>query len=128
MEFVRRLLTLLARYDQHDDLWWSVGKDGELHFFIKCSDVFAWGTADAERVIAETVECLAAAYEDAQGASLDDGAAYGGALYVARQRQMRPQGAAYPKEPAVAALFDVCGPEREVGLGNPYRPGEYPAG
>ena len=126
MEFVRRLLTLLARYDQHDDLWWSVGKDGELHFFIKCSDVFAWGTADAERVIAETVECLAAAYEDAKGMSLD-GKNYGGILYVARQRQMRPHGAVYPKNAVVVALFDACGPERMIGLGNPYRPGEYPA-
>ena len=38
---------------------------------------------------------------------------------------MRPQGAYYPEsDPETWPLFDDCGPEREVGLGNPYRPGE----
>jgi hypothetical protein len=47
-------------------------------------------------------------------------------LFVARVRNMRPQGAAYkvryPEE--IWGLFNAAGPEREVGLGNPRHPGE----
>lgn len=47
-------------------------------------------------------------------------------LFAARSRKMRPQGAAYkvryPEE--LWGLFNAAGPEREVGLGNPRKPGE----
>lgn len=47
-------------------------------------------------------------------------------LFAARVRGMRPQGAAYTfYPPETWPLFDACGPEREIGFGNPYRPGEY---
>lgn len=47
-------------------------------------------------------------------------------LYAARVREMRPQGACYSRYPEEAwPLFHAAGPEREVGHGNPYRPGEY---
>lgn len=46
-------------------------------------------------------------------------------LFACRSRKMRPQGACYPDDhPELWPLFDACGPEREVGMGNPYRPGE----
>lgn len=47
-------------------------------------------------------------------------------LFCARVRGERPQGAAYkvryPEE--LWPLFDAAGPEREVGFGNPRKPGE----
>ena len=47
-------------------------------------------------------------------------------LFAARSRQERPQGACYSGyDRSIWSLFDACGPEREVGLGNPYVPGEY---
>lgn len=45
-------------------------------------------------------------------------------LFSARSRGMRPQGAYYKLFPRDTwELFDACGPEREVGVGNPYVPG-----
>ena len=39
---------------------------------------------------------------------------------------MRPQGAFYSYIDKTSwPLFDLAGPEREVGLGNPYAPGAY---
>lgn len=47
-------------------------------------------------------------------------------LYSCRIEGMRPQGAVYRhNKKELWPLFDACGPEREVGLGNPYKPGEY---
>lgn len=57
--------------------------------------------------------------------SIYDAAEHAGALYAARRRGLRPQGACYPKDTRLWHLFDQCGPEREVGFGNPFAPGEY---
>jgi hypothetical protein len=58
------------------------------------------------------------------GAQLVDGKWYmpvwGCDLFVCRERKMRPQGAVYPEDRRFWPLFDACGPEREVGLGNPH--------
>ena len=41
-------------------------------------------------------------------------------LYCARKRKMRPQGAMYKTIPKTLwHLFDVCGEEREMNMGNP---------
>ncbi|UDL15984.1 hypothetical protein QEH42_gp234 [Microbacterium phage Pumpernickel] len=46
-------------------------------------------------------------------------------LFAAKSRKMRPQGAYYKSIPEnIWHLFDACGPEREVGMGNPRKPGE----
>lgn len=44
-----------------------------------------------------------------------------GDLFAARVRSMRPQGAAYKVryDKSIWPLFDACGPEREIGMGNP---------
>lgn len=47
-------------------------------------------------------------------------------LFCARVRGERPQGACYSRYPQeLWPLFDAVGPERETGLGNPFKPGEY---
>lgn len=113
-EFVERLL----KATQDHDLYWRFDKD-VVSFWINCSDVFCWGTADAEEITKDNIGEYEKAIEDCDKAKDDYGSIYGGMLFCARIRQERPQGAAYPNEPAMWPLFDACGPEKETGLGNP---------
>jgi hypothetical protein len=101
------------------DLYWRSGKD-RVRFYVNCNDVFAWACADAVEITPENVHLLKKSLEDTKGD------ACAGDLFCARVYEMRPQGACYsyyPKE--LWPLFDACGPEREVGFGNPYKAGEY---
>lgn len=119
--FLRDVLDLFYDADVRPDLLWrpSSSRRGHLELSANVSDVFAWGSADAEDITPETLPVLHEAYTDliAIGASATVHLAD---LYAARIRGMRPQGAAYPSEnEAVALLLDACGPERTTGLGNP---------
>lgn len=105
---LRKILETVAEHDCHDALIWT--KD--LRIFAKCSDVFWWGTADGEEITEDNAEVFFKAMEDA---GWD-----GPALFAARQRKMRPQGAVYGDiDREHWPLFDACGPMRETGLGNP---------
>lgn len=123
LAFVRRVLEIfsLSHADAYDDLLWRVD-DGQIHLSANVSDVFAWGAADAEEITPERLPDLERTYADLKAIDSQD---YTAALYAARIRHMRPQGAAYPGRKLndhwreVVALFDACGPRREVGLGNP---------
>jgi hypothetical protein len=118
-EFVLRVLRTVA-FDNCGDLWWRTdGEYAPVTFLVECSDVFWWGTADCEQVTPENVDAFEQAYRDAGAADKDYGLSHGGALFCARTRALRPQGAAYPEEQSLWPLFDACGPEREVGTGNP---------
>lgn len=130
--FVMRILRLF-QFDGPDPLWWREGTgaaqdDKELHFFIQCNDFFVWGCADAVEVTPENIDVLAQSLEDVR--ELDErkwpDLHTGGLLFCARDQKMRPQGAFYPHLPVPTwHLFDACGPEREVGPGNPKaRPAE----
>ncbi len=108
---VVRLLILAAQHDLYGELIW----DTNLKFSVICNDAFWWATADAEPITPDSVDALDAA--------LTDGGDDGALLYCARQRRMRPQGAMYAYiDEANWALFDACGPEREVKDGNTPRP------
>jgi len=86
--------------------------------YIDCSDLFFWGMAEGEDI---ELEAFNQAVDDCNG-----NLPVGSLLYCARQREMRPQGAYYSYFPEeLWELFDACGPEREVGFGNPYAPGDY---
>jgi hypothetical protein len=119
--FVCSLFKLMRKYDKFHDLIW----DDDLNFEVICSDDFFWGSADGERVTSESLSQLEQAFKDCEKAVPDFGPLYGNMLYAARRRKMRPQGAAYPEYKALWPLFDACGPERKIELGNPYKPGEY---
>lgn len=121
--FTAQVLQLVAKYDIHDSIFWN----SSLKFFVNVNDVFAWGTADLQEVTAENIDALEQAIIDCEKLS-DVGEVYGGWLFAARIRKVRPQGASYPEERELWPLFDACGPEREVGFGNPCRPGEYKSG
>jgi hypothetical protein len=117
-EFLIRCLRATS-FDNCDDLWWRTdGAYAPVALFINCNDVFWWGTGDCERITPENIGVLEQSYVDAK-AACDIGSAYGGTLFCARVRKIRPQGAAYPDEPSLWPLFDACGPERAVGMGNP---------
>lgn len=106
------------------DLEWR-GMDGKPTAFVNCSDLFDWGSADCEEVTPENFPMLVQAIEDAEKA-VKYGGIRGDDLFCARVRGCRPQGAAYTFiRPELWPLFDACGPERETGVGNPYKPGEY---
>ena len=112
-ELVMRLLPLMAKHDARDELMW----DEKLNFAVMCSDTFWWGTADDEAITAETFPVLEQSFVD--------GGDHGATLYCARMRKLRPQGAVYKYFPdKIWPLFDACGPEREIGIGNPKRPGD----
>ncbi|MFF3511567.1 hypothetical protein [Streptomyces sp. NPDC002573] len=118
--FATRVLEIFAKADSHGDLLWRI-VDGQPEFAANVSDVFAWGGADAEDITAETLPVLEQAFTDLAAIRSTEFVAD---LYAARLRKMRPQGAAYPgnTHPSwreVSMLFDACGPERELGLGNP---------
>ena len=112
-EEIKEILIIFAKYDWCEGLYW----DMDLNFYVSCNDLFAWGCADAEDVTIKDLPLLKQSFEDDKY--------YGIELYCARKRKMRPQGAFYKSfEKESWPLFDACGPEREVGFGNPLKPGE----
>lgn len=120
-------MKILRDYDLGlDDMMITV--NGPVAFMVNCSDIFWWGTADAERITPENVQSWLDTIEELESTSpkgeywVHDA----NILWVCRHRKMRPQGAAYSLFPeALWPLIDACGPEREIGLGNPFKPGEY---
>ncbi len=123
-EFVLRVLQIFSKYDSHDNLWWRTDdKYAPVTFFVNCNDLFFWAYADLEEITEQNIDCLEQSFVDASAAH-EDGDIYGTMLFCCRQRKMRPQGAAYPKVQELWPLFDACGPEREIGFGNPAKPGQ----
>ncbi|MCX4751753.1 hypothetical protein OG455_41680 [Kitasatospora sp. NBC_01287] len=116
--FVHQVLDVFARAECHTELLWHV-RDESITFHANVSDVFAWGSADAEEITPERLPVLEQALTDLQEINSPE---YLPELYAARIRGMRPQGAAYPDDAPTQALLDACGPERTLGLGNPKRP------
>lgn len=108
------LLKFIAYHEVHNLFWWNC----DLHFFINCNDIFAWGCADAEAVSEADLPALTECVNDckAVGCCEDDAML----LFISRKREMRPQGAVYKHlcTPSYA-LFNACGPHRESCLGNP---------
>lgn len=132
-DFMWEVLQLACDHDIDDMLMWRVDMPSDDESFarpftvcVACNDVFAWGCADAETITPDNLPQLRKALADVAAVAetwAGDEAAY---LFVARIRQHRPQGACYPEDRKLWPLFDACGPERELGLGNPYAPGQYP--
>ncbi len=125
-KFVMEVLELFS--DDNSSLMWSV-ENGVVSFAVNCSDVFAWGCADAEDITPENISILRKAMEDCELANKATRNFWSGELFACRVRGMRPQGAAYPKNhPELWPLLDACGPVRKIGFGNPKpSPSEVPA-
>lgn len=107
-------------------------------FGVLVNDVFWWGTGDVEEVpptaLNELVDAFAVVVDWSRGASATelrevDVIAVADALYAARRRGLRPQGAYYSFVPrALRPTFDACGAPRDVDVTNPCEPGAYQRG
>jgi hypothetical protein len=118
------VLSFLAEQDLYGAVFWRTdGPYRPVTFFVICSDVFFWGTADAEPLVRGELDQLEKACKDVEAVAPHEGPIYGPLLWCARRRKTRPQGAAYPKNEALWPLFDACGPERLLNFGNPFAPG-----
>jgi hypothetical protein len=122
MKTIEEVVTLIrSLWEEHTH--WYVDDSGEPRVSLNVNDVFWWGCADSEDV---EVSDLPLFNECAASCEAAGDRYVAGALYAARKRGERPQGAFYSYiKPSAWHLFDAVGPEREVGYGNPYRPGEY---
>lgn len=126
---VMQILEFIDVEELHGLIWWRTdGEYAPITFWTNSNDLLAWGCADGEEINEETLPLLKQAVEDCKAIDPVCGAITGCELFACRMNKMRPQGAAYPKERELWPLFDACGPERETGLGNPYKPGEYKSG
>lgn len=122
-DFVFKVLKFFSEQDFKDQLMWLVNDD-EVDFAINCSDEFWWGCADAEDLTEDNFDVLTKSFLDCENINQTFGDIWAPLLFCCRVRKMRPQGCAYPDIKELWPLFDECGPEREVGLGNPYKPRE----
>jgi hypothetical protein len=127
-KFIIDLLTFVGNHDLHDELWWRTHNDdctGDLDFYVKCSDVFCWGTADCEELTESDLPLLKECVLLVEKLKPHYGY-LGTRLFVAKKQGMRPQNAYYneclPK--ILWPLFDDCGPERKVEMGNPHKRNE----
>lgn len=108
--------------DQPEYLFWRENDEDntQLDFYINCSDLFFWGSADAELITSEKLGILYESKKDMDALDIPDYQRQYGLLFAARARGMRPQGAYYKYlHEATHPLFDACGPKRETGFGNP---------
>lgn len=121
MELFLKVAKLVAKYDCHHEIFWHES----LKVFALVNDVFYWGTADAEEITEENFPVLETAFADIIAASKNhEGPFLFGAeaimLFACRIRNLRPQNAVLKMLTAhILELFNACGPERPVGLGNP---------
>lgn len=100
--------------------YWFREKDGAVLCLFNCNDFFFWGTADCEEYEVADIPLLEQAKIDCDAANSHSGGIWGPLLWIARKRQMRPQGAYYLHIPTeLWPLFDAAGPVRAVELGNP---------
>lgn len=106
---IEKILKLVAKYDCQEMIYWNE----DLEFSVNCNDLFYWGCSDEEEIVEDDLEEFERALEDADY--------LGPYLFAARKRGMRVQGAFYnvliPDN--LKYLFDECGPEREINMGNP---------
>lgn len=101
-EWPLSLFSLVSKYDYRESILWNVECT---KFYVTCSDIFFWACADAEHITEEDLDDFEQALKESY--------VYGGALWCARKRKMRPQKVIYhdlSEEEKV--LFNKCGPER----------------
>lgn len=101
-------------YPACSQLWWRTDVSyAPVTLFIRCDDLFAWATADDERVTQENIHVLEQAVVDIQTVTPDD-LSLADLLFCCRVRGLRPQRPYYDFIPeALRPLFDACGPARE---------------
>lgn len=119
-DFYLRVMSIFA-FDNTDLLWWRTDSEyAPITFFVNANDLMDWGSSDLEQITPENIDILEQSLLDCNpDYKTDFKFNYGLELFVCRVRKERPQGAAYPKDETLWPLFDACGPERVVRMGNP---------
>lgn len=120
LRYLEAVLDVFRDADSFQFLMWRRTDTG-IRFAAMCSDTFAWGTADAERIEPEDVPLLRQCLVDLRTADPRLGECDLPELFAARKRGMRPMRLyLYPKHertdagwPAVRELFLAAGPERD---------------
>lgn len=127
-DFLIEVFRYFASIDCHSDLFWNIWEKQPLMVYVMCNDQFFWGSADVEEITPENFPELQRAVTDCVAVAPDDpcNKLEGLMLFCSRMRKERPQGASYPRDRRLWPLFDEAGPEKKIGLGNPYGPGDYP--
>lgn len=124
--------SVLKFFEEHDIIgmlyWHCKDKLEAIKFALNTNDLFVWGSADAEAITEDNFELLKKSVQECVAIDPVLGEINGCELFACRMNKMRPQGAAYPENKNLWPLFDACGPEREISLGNPYKPGDYKTG
>ena len=108
-----------------DAVYYLLREEGKGLEEIRCNDIFWWGSSDSEKVTSE-IELNKALEDVKNAANSESNGRYGDLLYVARKRNLRPQGIVLSKMPKkVKALFMEL-PERGIDICNPHDPeGKY---
>lgn len=122
LRYLEAVLDVFRDADSFQSLMWR-RTDAGIRFAAMCSDTFAWGTADAERIEPEDVALLRQCLADLRAADPQLGECDLPELFAARKRGMRPMRLfLYPNRgmrltdqgwPAVRELFLAAGPERD---------------
>lgn len=122
---------LVSAFDYTDEVWWRMGEDDRerIDFYVRCSDVFAWGCSDVEEVTEENVGLLEQTVSEGEERLGRYRAYLAFTLFVARVRKERPQDAWYNQVIGTDSdedawwreRFDACGPERKQDFGNPHQ-------
>ncbi len=105
---LRSVLSLVARADAHDCLWWSADGD-TVSLFVNCTGWFG-EASDVEPITADRLEAFRQVFADTAAVTGGDMTA-APLLYVCRMRGVRPQQSAYPSDARLWAALDACGPE-----------------
>lgn len=121
-DFVLHVLAFIDEEDLRDVIRWNINGE-HIAFVVICNDLTDWGCADAQVINEENFAILKQSVAECNVIDPALGSIVGCELFVCRVRGTRPQGAAYPGDRKLWALFDACGPERAIGVGNPYAPG-----
>jgi len=87
------MLRWFAEHDMQEELRWWLPETGGVQWYVLCSDVFDWATADSERVTVEDLPALSKAVRDLMTGPEDycSDAVYATDLWVARKRGRTPQ-------------------------------------
>lgn len=106
---LRSVLSLVARADAHDCLWWSADSGDNVRLFVNCSGLFIVAS-DVEPITADRLEAFRQAFADTAKVTGGDMTA-AAVLYVCRMRGVRPRQSAYPSDSRLWPLLDAVGPD-----------------
>lgn len=124
VEDYENIIEFIVNNDLESMIYWHGTKEEGFRPFINCNDVFLWGCADGHEFEPADIPDIMQAIEDCKPDLY-----YGPILWIARKRNMRPQGAMYEGSGyessggisvALRKMFNECGPHRPADIGNPY--------